>query len=597
MKSKITPAQTSFYTHVALDKINVSPHNDGRGDYIDPIGLKELAESIKAHGVIQAVLLRPVGDKFELVVGERRFRASKIAGRKEIKAEIRELSDEEVLSIQIIENFQREQPHAMVEALAFAKMLSFKTKPLSVDEIGAKIGKSPSYVYQRIKLTNLIESLRPLFIANKFTHTEALRLARLDHESQTNFYNNYCEDWQDEDWEIYGFDHKIHLYQLSLEDAPFNIKDAKLDRAAGACTKCPNNTAVTTSLFPDDSKDARCTNQSCYQNKCKIASKMLLSTAINLNSDLPIAITDDQAFFDVFSANDTLLTDKKVLIAVKDYFNSVSHPELPIQDDFNFYDDEEENKAEFDEAMAEYKEAVEQLESDIASGKFIKAISGDTDSIGSIIFLQMQPDPEHKSQYNYNSEGSNFRAKDYQDALKAKSLTPEIIEAEKRRILAREERNKEIDHQKLQDRFVEAFVSSVCFKNPQHPVGGADRMAMIFILFNSIGYWKSRDFRKLITRDVDDSDTFDIIQFAKSANDQELSLLIRHALMNISEVKTHGSDAAMVLKLVVELTPGMNAQDLIAQQQEIADDRWKKTQTKLSVLDKQTSKFEKSVAL
>ena len=117
-------------------------------------GLSDLCASIKARGVLQPVLVRPVGgSKFELVAGERRMRASELAGLSEIPSLIREMTDQESLAIALIENLQREDLNAVEEALGYQQLQ--QQFGLSQEELARQVGKSRSAIANALRLLNL----------------------------------------------------------------------------------------------------------------------------------------------------------------------------------------------------------------------------------------------------------------------------------------------------------------------------------------------------------------------------------------------------------------------------------------------------------
>lgn len=592
-KTNIKTVVNTQVQQIALSSIRVSPFNHGReGEPITEESVSELAESIAQHGVIQPVTVRATNDElFEIVVGERRFTASRVAGLTTIPAIIRELTDDQVIEIQVIENLQRKNPHPLAEAKGISKMLQLKTK-YTVEDVAIRLGKSKTYIYQRLKLTELCEQFQEMFLANVISISQATKLARLDADSQKEFFDQFCTGWLKEGWSIWNFSDRVESFQLDLAYAPFDITNAKLDKKAGACTKCPNNTAATTSLFPEDSEDARCTNRPCYLNKCTLAARIILSAAIEQYPDLPIATQSVESFYKLIPPTDRTIANTTVLVEDKDFHCMESLPNQPKREDFTDYEDEEDNQSEFEAALEEYNDDRERLENAVASGSVSHAISGEPESLGQIVYLhKAESQPERAF---YTESRNSYSAKDYQEAVKTKTLTPEIIEAEKSRILAREERSKEIDQEKLQTIYYEALQNSEAFANPEHPTGGNDRAAMIFILFHSIGYWNSHKFRSLITGNSEEkeSDLFDILSFAHSATDQQVSLLIRHALLNISDVKKYESNGGTFLRQLVELTPGLNAQELNDQQQKITDERTTRIDAKITLLDKQAEKIK-----
>lgn len=130
--------------------------------------IAELAESIKAHGIIQPLILRKYNDEqYIIVAGERRWRAAKMAGLKEIPAVIMELSDRDILEISLIENIQRQDLNPIEEALAYKKLLDeFK---ITQEELSRRIGKSRVAITNTIRLTNLDERVQQYIIEGIIT--------------------------------------------------------------------------------------------------------------------------------------------------------------------------------------------------------------------------------------------------------------------------------------------------------------------------------------------------------------------------------------------------------------------------------------------
>ncbi|NOS67947.1 MAG: ParB/RepB/Spo0J family partition protein [Candidatus Peribacteraceae bacterium] len=173
--------------HLEISKVTPSKTNPRKN--FDAAALQELSISVKKHGILQPILVRPLNGSgtFEIVAGERRFRAAKAAELKEIPATVRELSDQAVLEIQVIENLQREDLHPMEEAEGYRQLIAIRPKgeaPYDAARIAERIGRSVKYVYDRIKLLNLIEPLRKEFSEDKITAGHAILLARLSAKDQ-----------------------------------------------------------------------------------------------------------------------------------------------------------------------------------------------------------------------------------------------------------------------------------------------------------------------------------------------------------------------------------------------------------------------------
>lgn len=243
------------------------------------VKLQELADSIRAGGVHQPVLVRPLpaaraGEagqvQYEIVAGERRLRASRLAGKSTIPAMIRQMDDTTVLEVQIIENLQRDDLSELEEAEGYGRLMQHST--LTADAVGAKIGKSRSYVYARLKLLELCPEARAVLRDGTIDASRALALARLpDHKLQLkvmeevvlakNSYGEQCYSFRDVSRIIQ------RQYMLRLDKASFAIADGTLVHGATACGACPKRTGHEPELFADvDSPDV-CTDPDCYQQK------------------------------------------------------------------------------------------------------------------------------------------------------------------------------------------------------------------------------------------------------------------------------------------------------------------------------------------
>ena len=122
--------------------------------------LNKLADSISQYGVVQAIVLRKIDDKFEIVAGERRWRASKIAGLKTIPAIIKELDDNELAEIALIENLQRENLNAIEEAIAYQFMIN--DHKLTQDKLSKLVGKSRTYITNILRLLKLDSDIQKM---------------------------------------------------------------------------------------------------------------------------------------------------------------------------------------------------------------------------------------------------------------------------------------------------------------------------------------------------------------------------------------------------------------------------------------------------
>lgn len=139
---------------ISLDRLEVSPYQPRKR--IDPAAIAELAQSIAQKGVLQPLLVRPIGERYQIVAGERRFRAAQQAGLSSVPAVVRDFSDQETLEIAIIENVQREDLSAVEEARAFQQLMDFG---MNQEEVAKAVGKSRSAVANTLRLLQLEDEI------------------------------------------------------------------------------------------------------------------------------------------------------------------------------------------------------------------------------------------------------------------------------------------------------------------------------------------------------------------------------------------------------------------------------------------------------
>lgn len=167
-------------------KINeIEPNRNQPRSNFDEDALQELADSIKQYGVIQPIVVNKKDNYYEIIAGERRWRASKIAGLKEVPVIIKEFSDQEVMEVALIENIQREDLNPIEEALAFRRLI--KEYNLKQDEIAEKVSKSRAAVANSLRLLKLDERVQKMLVEDMLSsgHARAL-LAIEDGDTQYN---------------------------------------------------------------------------------------------------------------------------------------------------------------------------------------------------------------------------------------------------------------------------------------------------------------------------------------------------------------------------------------------------------------------------
>ena len=163
-----------------LDEIRPNPYQPRK--VFKEESLKELAESIKINGVFQPIIVKKSIKGYDLVAGERRFRASKLAGKQTIPAIIRDFSENQMIEIALLENLQRENLNVIEEALAYKSMI--EKLNLTQEELSTKVSKSRSHITNILGLLRLPSEIQKMLINNELTMGHARVLSKLDSEEK-----------------------------------------------------------------------------------------------------------------------------------------------------------------------------------------------------------------------------------------------------------------------------------------------------------------------------------------------------------------------------------------------------------------------------
>ena len=190
-------------------KINmVEPNREQPRKKFEEDGLLELADSIKQYGILQPLLVKRKKDYYEIIAGERRWRAAKIAGIKEVPVIIKEYSDQEIVEIGLIENIQRENLNPIEEAMAYKRLL--EEFNLRQDEVAERVSKSRTAVTNSMRLLKLNEKVQQMIIDDMISMGHARALLAVDNKEQQ-----------------YILANKIFDEKLSVRETEKLIKDIK----------------------------------------------------------------------------------------------------------------------------------------------------------------------------------------------------------------------------------------------------------------------------------------------------------------------------------------------------------------------------------
>lgn len=205
---------------INLDELRANPYQPRK--IFDEEKLKELSNSIKEHGVFQPIIVKKSIKGYEIIAGERRVKASKMAGLETIPAIVRDFSDEDMMEIALLENLQRENLNAIEEANAYQKLL--QNLNITQEELASKLGKSRSHITNMLGLLTLPEEVKNLIAEDKISMSHARVLSKMKDEN-----------------EIIELAHKIVNQRISVRDIEILSKDDKIQKKHKVTYKNDNN--------------------------------------------------------------------------------------------------------------------------------------------------------------------------------------------------------------------------------------------------------------------------------------------------------------------------------------------------------------------
>ena len=358
------PQQVTFKTPLAtataetdLDITTVHPSADNHRKTFNNASLQELAESIREVGILQAIAVRPhTAGGYEIIYGERRYRASLLAGAKTIKATIyNNITDDEAEDMSLSENLQREQVRPTEEAKAFKRLL--EKGRYDMYSLVSRFGRSEKYIYTRLKLNELYQPIGELLDNETITISVAEEISTYEANIQKDVYENHLKTDTKDDWSGYT----LNLFKKYFEKYyTTDLEQYKFDKTE--CKACVHN-AANYNLFAEHNGCGHCTNRKCLETKN--AAHVAKETEKLLKSDPKLVVA--RPYYG--SRNDMALQklDKKGHeIKELDYNVSAREfpkaPEAPKKEQFTQAKEYEQAVEIFERRNEEYARKVEELD-------------------------------------------------------------------------------------------------------------------------------------------------------------------------------------------------------------------------------------------
>jgi ParB family chromosome partitioning protein len=367
---KETKAATGI---VALELSKIVPSGFNPRKIIYDSDLQELEQSIKQSGVLQPIIVRPRGRKFEIVCGERRYSASVLAKTKTIPAIVRKLSDDEALELAITENLQRKDISPIEEAEAYRRLSD--TGRYDVSSLALRFGKSEAYIRNRMKLNDLTEDILDLVNRDIINISIALELCKYSKETQADIFKKHLQD-DDEgyynNWR--GLTAKEFAHRLE-RDYSGELSRYHFDKTE--CEKCPFNTACY-SLFPVPNSEGKCTDLSCLRKKNEQHLTDALKAVLRENPDTEICKPSYNGGHEEIYA---CLSEQGYQVETERINIFPDEPEKPDRNTFENEEDFQKAEDEYYGEMADYKEETDELDDLFANGKAKQAVTLDSNQI------------------------------------------------------------------------------------------------------------------------------------------------------------------------------------------------------------------------
>lgn len=269
--------------------------------------LRELADSIRAHGVIQPIIVRKIGDKYEIIAGERRYKASAMAGLTKIPAIIRNLDDKETSKVALLENLQRKDLTPIEEARTYQKILELDS--MTQEELGRTMGKSQAAIANKMRLLSLPDEVQEALLHDQISERHARSLLNLDsREDQINMLHAIIEKRMT----VRELDNEIRKLKGIEEPVPIENNSENEDLGKTSVNNTPAPIEIPSPVTPPN-------------------------PTINLNNDIPHPPID-------LLASSNQASSKVETVATNPQVNTKS-PSTPVKNIFVLNDDDEDDSS------------------------------------------------------------------------------------------------------------------------------------------------------------------------------------------------------------------------------------------------------------
>lgn len=360
---EITSIQTVAERNiVSLALADIRPSNFNPRKHFDEESLSELADSIRQQGVLQAIGVRPVAGTalFEIVFGERRYRASVMAGKTEIPAIILDVADDVAEEMAVTENLQRKDVTPMEEAVAYQKLL--ESGRYDVQSLAVQFGKSEDYIRTRLKFTTLIVEIAELLETDELSVSVASEICRYGEDIQREVYERHLTEG------VYGSWRSLKASEVARNierNFTTDLRHYQFDKTL--CVSCPFNTH-NMSLFHEEGC-GNCAKRSCLEEK---NASFLVEKAVQVMEQQPTVTLCRDAYNGNDIAVERLVDMGYMVENLQGYLPTYpNRPEEPQTDEYDTQEEYEQACKDYGQDMAAYNERCEEINRKADAGEIV----------------------------------------------------------------------------------------------------------------------------------------------------------------------------------------------------------------------------------
>ena len=327
----------------------IRPNSFNPRKHFDAESLNELADSICQQGMLQPVTVRPTadGNGYELVFGERRYRAATIVGMQEIPAIISDLSDEEAEEIAITENLQRKDVTPMEEANAYQRLMESGRHDLS--SLSVQFGKSEAYIRTRLKFASLIPEIASLLETDEITVSVASEICRYGEDIQREVYEQHLKE--DVTYSSWRGQKASEIARNIERQYTTDLDRYSFDKTL--CLSCPHNTN-NMSLFCEGC--GKCANRTCL---AEMNASHLVEKALQVLADNPTAALGHDTYNYNLTAVERLMAMGHEVAGDIPYGTAYPRkPEVPEKEDYDNGEAYEAACSDYEQEQSDYEKNV-----------------------------------------------------------------------------------------------------------------------------------------------------------------------------------------------------------------------------------------------